>query len=227
MGASFQYDLVPGVVVRVFEHVLVQQPCTSFVTLGLRAFGQREIIITFLRHVRADPFPLLRTIANLARQGRIVGAGDITEVGPGGLFGLPNLRGLAYETAWPMDGVDLPPDCLHAIVLVGPEMEAVKKFGVLRVLARLGQANRFFPTTVWCDPARAPIAGIEKSILDGVASAHFPGVSVIREANVVRVRLQRRTIEALQKSGLPPPETALAFFAELDRSADACLVWTH
>lgn len=49
MGASFQYDLAPGVVVRMFEHVLAQRPCTSFVTLGLRAFGQREIVITFLR----------------------------------------------------------------------------------------------------------------------------------------------------------------------------------
>lgn len=226
MGASFQYDLAPGVVVRMFEHVLAQRPCTSFVTLGLRAFGQREIVITFLRHAQADPFPLLRTIAGLAQQGRIVGAGDITEVGPAGLFGQPNLRGLAYETAWPMDGVDLPPDCLHAIVLVGPEMDAVKKYGVLRVLARLGEANRFFPTTVWIDPARAPVAGVEKSILDGVASAHFAGVSAIREGNVVRVRLQRQTVEALQKSGLPPPEAALAFFAELGPTADACLVWT-
>ncbi|MEO8700041.1 MAG: hypothetical protein ABI867_08350 [Kofleriaceae bacterium] len=236
MSASYQHDLISGVVARVFAHELRPQrgvvPCWSYVTDGLRAFGQHEMVLTIVRpadqgadRAPGDPLGLLRTIAGLAQQGRLVDAGGFTEVGPSGLFGRPQLRGLAYQTAAPMDGVTLPPGCLAAIVLVGDEMEVAKRFGALRVLARLGRANNFWPTTPWCEPDRGACCAADESILGNVASAAMPGVSAVLEGDRVTVRIARSTHARFVQAGLPPPETALALLTVLDDHADACLVW--
>ncbi len=230
MGASIEHSLVSGVTARVFAHVMGDVPCFSYVTRGLTAFGQAELVFTLRRALQnhlegapQEPLDLLRTIAGLAQQGRLVSEGGITEVGPRGLFGRPQLRGLVYQRAWPMDGVELPEGCLAAICIVGHEMDTVKHFGSLRVLARLGAANRFFPTTPWCDPDRAPLMAPEQnSILDGVRSGQFSGVSVVMESERVAMRLPRTK----QLPELPPPEVPLAFLTTLDARADACLVWS-
>ncbi len=236
MSSSVQFDLVPGrVVARVFAHDLrASQPvsCFSYVTEGLRAFGQDEVVFTLVRPPDAgieraphDPLHFLRAIANLATQGQLVSAGGFTEVGAQGLLGRPHIRGVAYERAWPMDGVTLPDGCLSAAALVAHEMDSVKRFGALRTLARLGRAYRFFPTAPWCDPDRGPMPPEGKSILEGVASAYIPFVSVVRSAERITVRLAR-SAQARLSQGLPPPEAALAFLTVLDPSADGCLVWS-
>jgi hypothetical protein len=152
MSASMQWDLIPGrAVVRVFAHTLPTQrgpvACHSWVTNGLLGFGQREIVLTMVRHPNAgiehapqEPVQFLRTIAGFAQQGRLVDEGGITELGPTGLFGRPSIRGLVYQTAWPMDGVVIPNGSLHAVVLVGHEMETAKRYGSLRVLAGRSRA---------------------------------------------------------------------------------------
>jgi len=234
--SSLQFDLAPArATVRVFAHELRANrvvPCFSYVTNGLRAFGQKEIVLTLVRpqnaeiqHAPRDPLALLRTIAGLAQQGRLVDEGGITEVGDTGLFGRPHIRGVAYQTAWPMDGVTLPPECLAAIALVGPEMEIAKRFGALRILSRLGRANGFFPTAPWCELDRAPLASAdEKSILENVARVHIGGASAVLANDRVVVRLPHSARS--QFESLPPLEIALTIFTTLDAHADACLVWT-
>jgi hypothetical protein len=236
VSASYQHDLIPGVVARVFAHELHPQtgvvPCWSYVTEGLRAFGQHELVFTLVRpadrgaeHAPPDPLNLLRTIAGLAQQGRIVDVGGLTEVGPNGLFGRPQLRGLVYQTAAPMDGVTLPPGTLAAVVLVGDELEVVKRFGALRVLARLGRMHNFWPTAPWCELDRAVSAPAGPTVLEGVAAASMPGVAVVMANDHVTVRIPRTTHASFTQAGLPPPEVALALLTVLDPSADSCLVW--
>jgi hypothetical protein len=230
MGGSIEHSLASGVVARVFAHALHDVPCFSYVTRGLVASGQAELVFTLrraphdrLEHAPLAPLSLLQAIAGLAQQNRLVSEGGITEVGPSGLFGRPQLRGLVYQRAWPMEGVDLPPGCLAAICIVGHEMDTVKRFGSLRVLARLGRVNRFFPTMLWCDLDRAPLMAPEQqTMLEGVASGSLSGVSVVMEGERVVMRLP----QGKQVPELPPPEVPLAFLTTLDAHADACLVWS-
>jgi hypothetical protein len=149
-------------------------------------------------------------------------------VGPRGLFGVPALRGVVYESAWPMADVAAPPDALMAVALVDPELEIAKRYGVLRVLARLGRAQAFFPTARWCDPARAarmaPEAG---SVLDGVAGGFVPGTSVAIQEDRVRLRLPREAQPSLQQFlAALPAGAALGLRGMLPADADACLVWS-
>ncbi len=228
--ASLQLDLAAGAVVRVFAHALGSITCFSYVTHGLARFGQAELVFTLQRapdagldRIATEPLPLLRAIAGVAARGQLVGDAGITELGGNGLFGRPHLRGLAYQRAWPMAGVELADGCLAMIALVGPEMDVVKRYGATRVLARLGRASRFFPTAVWCDPDRAPHAAVdEPTLLANVASGRFAGVSVVETADRISLRLPR----ALEVPALPPPEAALALLTSLDAGADACLVWS-
>src|SRR5262245_61433639 len=118
---SIEVDLIPGrVSAQVFAHELHPDrgsiPCFTYVTRGLEAFGQRELAFTLVRGGEAEvpqaPLGLLAQISQLAAQGRVVEPGGLTELGPTGAFGQPALRGFAYQTASPMDGVALPPRAL-------------------------------------------------------------------------------------------------------------------
>src|SRR5262249_55664583 len=163
---SIEVELIPGrVAAHVFAHELHPDrgpvPCFTYVTRGLEAFGQRELVFTLVRtgnEAPRAPLGLLGQIAQLAAQGRLVEAGGLTELGPTGAFGEPALRGFAYQTASPMDGVALPPGALAMIALFGDEIETAKRFGTLRVLARLGRAHNFWPTAPWCALDRRSIA---------------------------------------------------------------------
>jgi hypothetical protein len=204
------------------------------VTEGLRASRQKELVFTLVRHAQGlehaprEPLALLRAVADLAAHGRLVGAGAYTELGATGLLGRPSIRGVAYQTAWPMEGVALPEGCLAAIVLVGHELDTAKRFGTLRVLSRLGRIHGFFPTAPWCDPDRSPAMPPEsQTILDGVACGYFEGVSAVMEGDRIALRIDRSAYDSLARS-LPglAPQAALALQTALDPSADACLVWS-
>jgi hypothetical protein len=238
---SLEFDLLPGrVVARVFAHEFQTAAgvvaCWSYVTAGLRAFGQREIVFTLkrpegapLEHASRDPLAFLQAIAPLAERGQIVHPGDYSAMGPHGLLpGCPELRGVAYATAWPIDGVPLPTGCLSAIPLVAHEMETARRFGTLRVLARIGHAYRFFPTAPWCDPRRAPLMPPEtETLLAGIAGGRFAGTSAVLDGERIVLRLARAAVPRLAQSLADmPPNKVLALFASLDVSADSCLVWS-
>lgn len=238
MPPSLELAVAPGVTLRVFAHLLIPPagavPCFTYVSEGLRALGQREIALTLVRPLedgleRAPQYPLhvFKAIAELAAAGRFVEPGGFTEVGPAGLFGRPSLRGLGYERAAPMSGVELPPGCLAAVVLVDHELATAKAFGSLRVLARLGRAACFYPTACWCDLDRRPIGAPDAdSILGRVPCLGQPGVSARLDGDRVTVRVARhagpRVASALAEL---PEDAAAALLASLDEHADGCLVW--
>src|SRR5262249_31604557 len=152
---------------------------------------------------------LLRVIAGFAQRCQLVQAGALTEFGPTGLFGRPQLRGLTYFQAHPMDGVALPAGALAAVVLVGDEVDTLKRYGALRVLARLGRAHAFWPTAMGCDPDRGPIAAGGPSILDGVMCEHLAGASALLDQPNQRIVMRlARSAHAQIAQRLPPPEAA-------------------
>lgn len=236
---AIEIEILPGrALARVFSHEVAVRSgrvaCWTYVTQGLAALGQPELALSLrrapearLEMARPEPLHLLATIAQLAADGRVVGPGDYTELGPRG-FLRSDLRGFAYQIAQPLDGVVLPPGTLSCIGLLTAELEVAKRFGALRVLARLGRDSAFFPTALWCDPERTAVASPdEASILDGVASALFPGVTVTLQGRAIHLVVPRRVAPQLAEA-LPslPANAALALLATLAPDADACLVWS-
>jgi Domain of unknown function (DUF3480) len=241
MGSKGLLDRVPiadgDATVRLYTHEVDRPPdepvpCWSYVSEGLEAFGQREIMLTLVRAPGedlppGDPIELLELIVGAAQEGKLVDRGGLSGFGPRGFLANPELRGLVYAPAQHLADVDVPPNALAAVALFGDEFEAVQRYGALRVLARLGQTARFYPYPPWCERAREPLAGAFESILENVASLNLPDASVTLDGETAFVRLlpsYKHVFAEAFKSF--PEERALALLVSLEPNAPACLVWS-
>lgn len=154
--------------------------CRSYLTEGLRTLNDhRELVWTLALNLTPDPngddplpssiVGLLEGILPYAARGVKVNEGDRTRLDPTrgvGLFGREDFRGILYV---PCTTAVATPDALQCVVLTTDELMTLERMGAVRVMASLGQLNRFFPTTIWIDPARQSVAKYEelrqKSIL--------------------------------------------------------------
>ena len=236
-------NVLPGelnVHVRVHEIAAGQSvvPCWSFVTEGMKAVGQQEMVFTLRRSEQEGPedYPqtvldLLRNVFELAKSGEYVEAGGWTEFQALYFLGRADVSGLVYLPAQEVQGLELSPDCLLAMMLVGDELMAVQSFGATRVAAILGNAFRFYPWPPWFDRTRASLVALremEKASL----LATLPRGSMFHCA---RVRKQQENIVLSllpqARSEIPllldqvPREQPLAMLTNLDPDANGCLVW--
>jgi hypothetical protein len=209
-------------------------PCWSYVSRGLCAFGQKEIVITLRQPNGAPregrplgPIHFLRAIAPLAAQGRIVEAGDFTETGPTGLWGHAALRGVTYAPA-SLSGIPLPLHSLAAIALFQQELDTAKQFGALRVLARIGRAFEYYPTAPWCDSSREAVTVPgEETILDKGGRARFKGTYAVTDGSQIVLRMRRSEVSVISKALAGALRTVgLALLASLDVRAEGCLAWS-
>ncbi len=92
-----------------------------------------------------DPRQLFMALHQIAGQGKRVGPGGVSELGGKRFFG----HHLVYARAQPLGDVVLPPGCLAALPVNDEELRAVREFGATRVLARMGEAVRYFPFPPW------------------------------------------------------------------------------
>jgi hypothetical protein len=207
-------------------------PCWSYVSAGLAAFGQKEVVFTISAERDADPgrFPteplrFMMTLLQLASQGRTVDAGAITELGGPGFMAR---KGLTYVRALPLEGVPLSPSMLAAIPLSADELAVLKIGGQTRVLAALGAAAHHYPFPPWLDRVRPSAITPESSagtLLASVPHLSAPGTVRI-ENNTVLFRLRPEAVVLLGRAlGELLPTSAFAFTTELDPEADGCLIW--
>lgn len=121
---------------------------------------QKEIVVSVLRlsEERAPPnHPLrfLRDVYSFAKDGLLVDEGQITEFAYG-FMGNPHIGGLVYARPRKLDGISLRSGVpyIAAFLLTRPEAEAVKSFGMTRVLSLLAHRYRCFPYPMWSDRTR-------------------------------------------------------------------------
>ncbi|HEX8108735.1 MAG TPA: hypothetical protein VF516_13465 [Kofleriaceae bacterium] len=236
-SAPVSVDIVPGrLSARVHAHDIATQqariPCWSYVTDGLAAHDQPEIVFTLRREPGEaaerfpdDPLRLFATIHELAERGLRVTAGSQTEFGDARLFD----QHVLYVPAQPLSGVPLPPSCLTALLVTADELRAVRTFGPTRVLARMGQAAIHYPFPPWADRRRRGMA-MDRTF-EASALAKLPRAS----AQDVRVTLHGdRIVVSVLRVEPPvwpdrlaqlPDRVPLALLTAFDPTANGCLVW--
>lgn len=236
-SAPVRVDVVDGrLSVRVHAHDLATQqariPCWSYVTDGLAALDQAEIVFTLRREPdeAAERFPdaplrLFAAIHELAERGQRITAGSQTELGDARLFD----HHVLYAPAQPLSGVPVPPGCLAAVLVTADELRAVRTFGPTRVLARMGQAATHYPFPPWADRRRRGVA-MDRTF-EASALAKLPRAS----AQDVRATLHGDRIVVSALRGAPPawqyrlsqlPDgVPLTLLTALDPTANGCLVW--
>jgi hypothetical protein len=235
--APVHVEIVPGQLrAAVYAHALESQQgtiaCWSYVTEGLAAQGQAELVFTLRRDADespegfpAEPLQLFSTVHALAGRGQRVGPGGVTEFGEQRLFD----HHLLYAAAQPMAGVALPEPCLAALLVTPDELRAVRAFGPSRVLARMGQAMQFYPFPPWSDRRRSGLAlarTFELSLLSQIARALAQGVhvGVVDERIVMSVLRSEQGVWRERLAQLPE-SAPVALLTAIDPAANGCLTW--
>lgn len=232
-----EFEVVPGDLhAWVYPHEIPSQrgliSCWSYVSRGLAAFEQPEIVFTLRRDPDSssdsfphDPLHLFATLYRFASGGRRVGRGDITEFGDERFLG----HHLLYVGAQTLDGVPLPPSALAALLITPDELRAVCEFGPTRVLARMGQRSTFYPFPPWSDLRRPGLSlgsTFERSVLSKMARVLCAELSV----TIVQHQIHLSALRAVQPSWSDrltgsADDVPLALLTSVDPSADGCLVW--
>jgi len=248
-------DVIPGKLrARVFSHVIDAPagpvPCWTFVTDGLLALGQKEIALSVKREpgeaesaYPRGPLALFEVVHGYAARKVLVqegGSSQLDRARPGLLR--DDLHGVLYTPSQSLAGMSAPGPYLTAILLTGPELDAAQQFGMLRMMTRLGEKYRFYPTAPWADLRRAELARPEAmadSFLGRVARLALYTASARQESApgregsfggpgarvVLRLRSAARPgiDEALTKLDA---DEAVALLLNLDPEADAAMTWT-
>lgn len=240
-SAPVSVDILPGrLSARVHVHDIATQqariPCWSYVSDGLAAHGQAEIVFTLRREPGEapggkierfpdPPFGLFAAIHELAERGQRVTAGGQTEFGDARFFG----HHVLYAPAQRLSGVPLPPGCLTALLVTPDELRAVRTFGATRVLARMGQAATHYPFPPWADRRRRGVAmdrTFEASALAQLPRASAQDVRATLHGDRIVVSALRAQRPSWQdRLAQLPDRVPLALLTALDPTADGCLVW--
>ena len=193
-------ELVPDrLAARVYSHEITVQdetfPCWTYVSDGLRQFGQRELIFTLRReeHEPAEIFPrdpltFFTDLLNVAEtHGRTFQSGDFTRIMLRKPFlGLTGQVGFAYVPPIALRGVNWPAPPLAAILMHPEETRLAAKIGTHRVLARLSQQQRHYPNPYWSErgrPGTVAAGELEKSIVSRVPAILLSEAHATRVAN--------------------------------------------
>lgn len=226
------HELVPGAMaVDIVAHQTGPMRCWSFLSRGLVARGQREIVMTISAGPDdnpdappLEPLQYYNSVWQLAGQGNLVAEDGFTGFGGPGMLGA---MGLAYGRAIPVDGVAIPPDALVALLLTGPEAELANALGTTRVLTRLGRAYRYYPHPFWSDRGRPSVVSPnEDTLLASVAIARVPGALASLTQKMVTVRLPRAAASVLASLEQLPANAGLAVMCGIDYGATGHFVWS-
>ena len=233
-----QFDLIPGKLnAQVYLHSITAAdgpvPCWTYVTDGLWAHGQKELIFSLRRDegeqpedIPRGPLKLFTQVYRFAEGGQLVDVGGLTQFGGNGFLGR---HGIAYIRPQQFAGIEIAAPSLAAVLLTEEELETVKAFGITRVMARLGKLYSYFPCPPWSDRLRPGLQLArtnQESILARTARGKISGMTVCLERGQVVLRLVREAGDELEELlDKTPSNVALALLADLDSRADACLAW--
>lgn len=241
-------EAVPGRLrVRIFHSEPrpgVPGPAWTYVTDGFRAVGQKEMILAVLRRPEEDaaafsedPIRFFATLHPLAARGQLVSEGGHTSFGGSGFLGREDIRGMTYTRPDPFRSPLLQPDALVLVPLTAPELDAVLRFGALRVLGLLGHKAGAFPWPSFFDRARPSVVSAQAawmSVLEKTKVVKVPGVRAAAEfpATMTPLAGQGNLVVSLPLASrslieevVRPGGEAVALATELDPQADALAIF--
>jgi len=181
-----------GLSVAVWDHEIETRDgmlrCWTYVSRGMEKHGQREVVFTLRRTpdlelfgYPEEVFDLFVMIHGAAAEGRNVNDYGYTVFLPGiTLLRRTGDWGLMYLPAEPIEGIDLPPNALQAVLVRDYETKLIQHAFHYRVSTSMAGAYRYYPYPPWSDPDRPAMMTEErfgKSILSKVACRPASGIT--------------------------------------------------
>jgi hypothetical protein len=234
-------DVIPSKLkVRIFLHEIEYEKeifsCWSYVTDGLVAQRQKEIIFTLRRDPGQKPeeYPrelldLFATFFQYAERGKVVDVGQSTLFGETGMGGDRNFRGIGYIEPQGFPGVETKGvPLLAGILLKNDEAQVAWDLGLTRVTSLLGMKYRYYPCPTWSDLKREPVASLhamEKSHLWEIARVPARASYYEERKHIFLTVLPSSQASLQEFLNKLPPTKPLALRTQPDPRANACLVW--
>jgi hypothetical protein len=239
LGRVDRFEGEPGGLrMLTMRHTLERQgqtlACRSYLTQGLAAHGQQEMVLTLRENTGVEDKVLHQKMASLfsrfhqlAREGRLVDVGDVTVFSQQRLF--PGMHVL-YTRAEPISGLPVPAKALSLQLITDKELELVQHCGPARVMALLGKAYSHYPCPSWSDIRRPelPVAAIlQQSVLPRVSFSRVWNVRVVKQEQDILLRAAPGQHEQFRQlfEQLPDPAQPFALHTGIDSTANGCLTW--
>ena len=233
-------ELVPKrLIVSIYQQDLPgkgsQIPCWIFVSHGLAALKQRELVLVLRikdsnQPVRLPktPLPLFIFLFKAILQKKRYTLGDVIRFGEKGLMGFGGL-GFTFGNI-NVRNVQLPTQYLNCVLLTREEVVAAQAFGLTRVLARMGFETNRFPFNPWNDVDRQslPMQGVIKnSQFRGINTQNLKHSSVNlvggeKVVLTVAAAMQNTVINFMKEQG---NTTQFGFTTQLLPYHEGALVW--
>jgi len=234
-------EVIPGrLKARIFLHEIEYEnekfSCWSYLTDGLLAQKQKEIIFTLRRGAGQKPedYPrelieLCATILNYAERGQLVDVGQSTLFGETGFLGKRHFRGIGYVEPQGFPGVETRSvPLLAGILLKDDEAQIAWDLGLTRVTSLLGMKYHYFPCPTWSDLQREPVASLramEKSFLGEITRVPVRATYYEERKHIFLSLLASSQARFQEFLGQLPPAIPVALRTQPDPRANACLVW--
>lgn len=236
-GEPAYADVIPNEVsVAFYAHDDVDGLLGNFltaVTEGLRASGQRELVLTLRLERHEPPMPKMQelirfvtTVHAWAQQGTLAEEGGFTRFGDRGLFGTTQ-TGLLYTDARPLPGVELPSEALAAVFVDAREIDSARDFGIYRVLTRIGAQLRMFPYPTWGALDRPSVMTTREatSVLAKVSRVRVRGASFLLVDQCLRLSIPRGNSQVSNGVDALPAGASFALLLRPSSDANAILIW--
>ena len=147
-----------------------------------------------------------------------------------------NMKAVIYTRPQPLNGVNLPPEVMQAILITDEEYRIYENYGIQRLLSNMGFTERYFPHPPWSVRSRenfVSMTDMQSSVLSNVVSSMIPEARVTkiehpRQKECIKLWVSPDSHEAVKKflSQLKPNQP-FTVYTELDKDVDSCLVWKH
>lgn len=200
----------------IYHHVIQSMvsgtiPCWTFVSQGLSAVGQKEVVFTIKRRPTEsqleypkEPLEWFQILFDFAQNGQIVDCFQQTTFRRDGFLGRSDIRAILYYPPTVLSNVPLdylPEERLHAIALTAAEVDVMERCGLMRVISSLGYSERYFPITPWIDRDRqssVTMAEMERSIRSLIPFWDDRSTSAFRRGTDIVLHIPQKSESEIQ-----------------------------
>lgn len=233
-------EVVPDALwARVHEHHVETRDgllaCRTFESVGTTERGGRDVVITLPRDLCASAAELPDEVRDIfcavaagGAKGTWLGEGDQILFGEGRLFGSAGLDRVLLVRHPPLRGAPVRLSPLEAQPIFADEGELANRQGYLRVMARLGERDRFFPWPPWVAPSRPSVATSDErsSLLERTERLPLWSGFAVLDGDRAVLRLNTRGAQRVRSTlGALDGRAPMLMLTGSDPTADACLVW--
>ncbi len=208
------------------------------ITAGLRQFGQAELAFSFrpgqvdLSEAANNLYGALVAMGRHAQGGQPAAPYGYTAFGPDSPPLIPKspFRGLLYLPG-SIPGLSQSSGYLPTIALPARDAILAQDTSFLRVGARLGNLERYYPFPFWTDPGRRSVTrdGDENSVLSRIPLLPLPDFNTTKMADGFRIVVSKaagkKLKEVVRAQNLSQAPASLGLLSTINPDWRAIMVW--